>query len=95
MGSGGGFLSRFMGQNMGFADGGPVYGPGDGTSDSIPATVDGAEPAALSSGEFVIDAQTVSFLGNGSTEAGVKRLEEMVRRIREAKTGNPERPPSI
>lgn len=42
-----------------YADGGLVEGPGNGTSDSVPATVDGQEPARLSNGEYVIPANVV------------------------------------
>ena len=78
-----------------YAEGGPVMGPGDGTSDSIPAMVDGVEPAALSQGEYVIPADVVSGLGNGSTEAGVARLEQLVAQIRATKTGNTGLPPRV
>lgn len=60
-------------------------GPGDGVSDSIPATIGGmaggGQPARLARGEYVIDARTVAALGNGSTDAGAERLDEMRRKI--------------
>lgn len=66
-------------------------GAGDGVSDSIPATIDGQQPARLARGEYVIDARTVAELGNGSTDAGAERLDEMRERIhakrRNAKVG--------
>lgn len=62
-----------------------IRGPGDGVSDSIPAEINGNEPAALADGEFVIDARTVAELGNGSTEAGTRKLEAMVNRVHEAR----------
>lgn len=62
-----------------------VRGPGDGVSDSIPASINGEEPAALADGEFVIDARTVAELGNGSTEAGTRKLEAMVNRVHHAR----------
>lgn len=62
-----------------------VRGPGDGVSDSIPARINGEEPAALADGEFVIDARTVAELGNGSTEAGTRKLEAMVNRVHHAR----------
>ena len=60
-------------------------------SDSIPAVIKGARPqrAALADGEFVVPADVVSHLGNGSTEAGSKHLYKMMDRIRKARTGNP------
>lgn len=67
----------------------------DGTSDSIPANIDGKEEVRLSEGEFIIPADVVSSLGNGSTEAGARHLMQMVEEIRKAKTGSPEQPPEI
>jgi hypothetical protein len=61
-----------------FAEGGMVMGPGDGTSDSVPAVINGAEPAALSDGEFVVPAMAVAALGNGSSKAGAEKLQQMV-----------------
>ena len=72
----------------GYAKGGYLKGPGDGMSDDIPATINGDEPAALADGEFVIPADVVSHLGNGSSEAGSKQLYTMMARIRKARTGN-------
>jgi len=73
-----------------FSDGGRmVKGPGDGMSDDVPATIHGATPtpAALGDGEFVVPADVVSHLGNGSTDAGAKRLYSMLDRVRQARTG--------
>jgi hypothetical protein len=57
-------------------------------SDSIPATIEGKQPARLADGEFVVPADVVSHLGNGSSEAGAKVLYDMMARIRKARTGN-------
>jgi len=90
------------GQYMGFAQGGItslggyaaggnprlLKGPGDGMSDNIPATINGRQPARLADGEFVIPADVVSHLGNGSTEAGAKQLHAMMDKVRSARTGN-------
>jgi len=80
-----------MGLNTYAAGGKLLRGPGDGMSDSIPAVINGVKPqrAALADGEFVIPADVVSHLGNGSTEAGSKRLYAMMNRVRKARTGNP------
>ena len=80
-----------MGLNTYAAGGKLLRGPGDGMSDSIPAVIGGAKPqrAALADGEFVIPADVVSHLGNGSTEAGSKRLYSMMDKVRKARTGNP------
>lgn len=74
-----------------YAAGGKLLeGPGDGMSDSIPAVIKGPKPqrAALAQGEFVIPADVVSHLGNGSTDAGAKRLYAMMDKVRHARTGN-------
>jgi hypothetical protein len=66
----------------GYSDGGRLLkGPGDGVSDDIPATIGGKQPARLAEGEFVVPARIVSELGNGSTDAGAKRLYQMMDRI--------------
>jgi hypothetical protein len=57
-------------------------------SDSIPATIEGKQPARLADGEFVIPADVVSHLGNGSTKAGAKHLYKMLDKVRKARTGN-------
>jgi hypothetical protein len=65
-----------------YSDGGRLLrGPGDGVSDSIPASIGGKQPARLADGEFVIPARIVSELGNGSTDAGAKRLYAMMDKI--------------
>jgi hypothetical protein len=76
----------------GYAAGGNprlLRGPGDGMSDNIPATINNRQPARLADGEFVVPADVVSHLGNGSTEAGAKQLHDMMTRIRKGRTGNP------
>ena len=66
----------------GYSDGGRLLkGPGDGVSDDIPASIGGKQPARLAEGEFVVPARIVSELGNGSTDAGAKRLYQMMERI--------------
>jgi len=77
----------------GYLDGGML--PGDGMSDDIPATIDGEQPAALSSNEFVIPADVVSHIGNGSSDAGARELYEMMDRIRKARTGKESQAPEV
>ena len=73
----------------GYSDGGRLLrGPGDGMSDNIPASISGKQPARLADGEFVIPADVVSHLGNGSTDAGAKQLYAMLDRVRKARTGH-------
>lgn len=76
----------------GYAAGGNprlLKGPGDGMSDNIPATINARQPARLADGEFVVPADVVSHLGNGSTDAGAKKLHEMMTKVRRERTGNP------
>ena len=74
-----------------YSDGGRLLkGPGDGMSDNIPAMIGQKQPARLADGEFVIPADVVSHLGNGSTDAGAKVLYQMMERVRKARTGNPQ-----
>lgn len=73
----------------GYSDGGRLTrGPGDGMSDSIPASIGSRQPARLADGEFVVPADVVSHLGNGSTDAGAKQLYSMMDKVRTARTGN-------
>ena len=79
-------------RGRGFAEGGlPRFlsGGGDGMSDSIKANIEGSQEARLADGEFVIPADVVSHLGNGSSKAGAKQLYDMMDRVRKARTGNP------
>jgi hypothetical protein len=70
----------------GYSDGGRLLrGPGDGVSDSIPATIGHKQPARLADGEFVVPARIVSELGNGSTEAGARKLYAMMDRVQKAR----------
>ena len=98
-------MSSFSGGDMGmFAAGGPIQyaaggkflrGPGDGMSDDIKANINGEQEARLADGEFVIPADVVSHIGNGSSEAGADRLHEMMANIRKARTGRTRQAPEI
>lgn len=82
------FASGGISDLGGYSDGGRMTeGPGDGMSDSIPASIAGKRPARLAQGEFVVPADVVSHLGNGSTDAGAKQLYSMMDRVRKARTG--------
>jgi len=82
MGMGSGGISDLGG----YSDGGRMLrGPGDGVSDSIPAMIGGKQPARLADGEFVVPARIVSELGNGSSEAGARKLYAMMDRIQKAR----------
>lgn len=82
----------------GYADGGNprlLKGPGDGMSDNIPAMIGDKQPARLADGEFVVPADVVSHLGNGSTDAGAKQLYKMMDRIRQQRTGKKKQAPEV
>ena len=80
----------------GYSDGGRMLkGPGDGMSDSIPGVIGGRQPARLADGEFVVPADVVSHLGNGSTDAGAKKLYAMMDKIRKARTGKKKQAPAV
>jgi hypothetical protein len=80
----------------GYSDGGRMLkGPGDGMSDSIPGVIGNKQPARLADGEFVVPADVVSHLGNGSTDAGAKKLYAMMDNIRKARTGKKKQAPAV
>ena len=80
----------------GYSDGGRMLkGPGDGMSDSIPASIANKQPARLADGEFVVPADVVSHLGNGSTDAGAKQLYAMMDKVRKARTGKKKQAPAV
>jgi hypothetical protein len=80
----------------GYSDGGRMLkGPGDGMSDSIPATIGRKQPARLADNEFVVPADVVSHLGNGSSDAGAKKLYAMMNNVRKARTGKKKQAPQI
>jgi hypothetical protein len=72
-----------------------VTGTGDGMSDSVPAIIEGVQEARLADGEFVVPADVVADIGNGSSNAGSKKLYDMMDRIRKARHGTTEQPPEI
>ena len=87
MGGATGYAMGGLGDLGGYSDGGRLLkGPGDGVSDSIPATIGAkGQPARLADGEFVVPARIVSELGNGSTDAGAKKLYAMMDRVQRAR----------
>jgi hypothetical protein len=79
-----------------YSDGGQLLkGPGDGMSDSIPAQIGAKQPARLADNEFVVPADVVSHLGNGSSDAGAKKLYAMMNNVRKARTGKKKQAPKI
>lgn len=78
-----------------FKRGAFLQGDGDGMSDSIPAVIGDKQPARLADGEFVVPADVVSHLGNGSSKAGAQRLHAMMDRVRQERTGKKRQAPEI
>ena len=83
-----------FGVNAGISEG-ELNGAGDGMDDMIPATLEGEQDVVLSDGEFIVPADVVSGLGNGSSNAGSKALYEMMDRVREMRTGKKEQPGQV
>ena len=74
---------------------GKIKGAGDGMADMVPASMEGDQDVLLSDGEFVVPADVVSGIGNGSSDAGSNKLEDMMDRVRELRTGGTTQPPAI
>jgi hypothetical protein len=100
-----GGLMKLAGGGMSYMEAGGTTGPtgaprevvgnGDGMSDSVPADIEGVQEARLADGEFVIPADVVADIGNGSSDAGSKKLYDMMDRVRKARHGTTEQPPEI
>ena len=100
-----GGLAKLAGGGMTYMEAGGTNGPtgtprevtgtGDGMSDSVPASIEGVQEARLADGEFVIPADVVADIGNGSSDAGSKKLYDMMDRVRKARHGTTEQPPEI
>jgi hypothetical protein len=82
-------------EKMMSSEGRMIDGPGGGVDDFVPAIIDNMQPAALSKDEYVIPADVVAHAGDGSSEAGGKKFDELVARVRKAKTGNATQPEQI
>ena len=74
---------------------GKIEGAGDGMADMVPASMEGDQDVLLSDGEFVVPADVVSGIGNGSSDAGANKLEDMMDRVRQLRTGGKTQPPAI
>ena len=72
-----------------------IEGEGDGMDDKVPATLEGEQDVMLSDGEFVVPADVVSGIGNGSSDAGARELEDMMTRVRKLRTGKTEQPEQV
>lgn len=73
----------------------PAARDGDGMADQTPALINGQQPAAMTSGEYVVPADAVSHMGNGSSAAGAQQLDQMVGRVRKMRTGGITQAPQI
>lgn len=85
---GGGAVDPRIIEQLMAGGGGEIEGSDPGMADTIPASIDGQQPARLSSGEYVVPADVVSMLGDGNTKAGAQVLRSMVERVRLHKTGS-------
>jgi hypothetical protein len=100
MAQGGGISSLAYGGDpapIGFANQafeGMVPGQGTGMSDDIPFSIEGQQPALLSRDEYVLPADVVSQLGDGSSGAGADMLDNFVSSLRQSKYGNSQQPPA-
>jgi hypothetical protein len=74
---------------------GKLAGPGDGMNDMIPASIDGQQDVLLSDGEYIVPADVVSGLGNGSSDAGAKALDKMAEKVRVERTGRAKQAPAV
>ena len=74
---------------------GMVRGPGDGMDDLVPASIEGQDDVLLADNEYIVPADVVSGLGNGSSDAGARELDRMLERVRMARTGTTEQAPQI
>lgn len=74
---------------------GKLRGAGDGMEDMIPANIDGQQDVLLSDNEYIVPADVVSGIGNGSSDAGARELDRMLERVRTARHGTPDQPPQI
>ena len=82
------YMQYAGGGEIAMAKGRYLQGETDGMADELPARIGRDQPAALSHGEFVIPADVVSHMGNGNSDAGAKKLYQMMDKIRMARTGN-------
>ena len=88
-------LEQLAGPQMAMAGGGMVRGPGGGMDDMVTGSLNGEQKVLLSPEEFVIPADVVSGLGDGSSEAGARELMAMMARVRRMRTGKAVQPPKI
>ena len=74
---------------------GMIQGQGGGMDDQVMGTIGGQQPVAVSPGEYIVPADVVSGLGDGSSDAGAAELDAMMDRTRMARGGNTTQPPAF
>jgi len=74
---------------------GRVRGAGGGMDDLVPGSIEGRQKVRLADGEFVVPADVVSGLGDGSTDQGVRKLHGLMDKVRQQRTGMKAQPKSI
>jgi hypothetical protein len=74
---------------------GMVQGQGGGMDDQVPGMIGNSQPVAVSPGEYIVPADVVSGLGDGSSDAGAQELDQMLGNVRQARTGGQMQPPPI
>jgi hypothetical protein len=74
---------------------GMVPGQGTGMSDDVPFSIEGNQPALLSRDEYVLPADVVSQLGDGSSSAGADMLDNFISQVRQVKYGNTQQPAPV
>ena len=76
----------------GASGGGRIRGAGGGLDDLVPGDIEGKQQVRLADGEFVVPADVVSNIGDGSTDQGTRRLDEMLSNVRMQKSGSKKQP---
>ena len=74
---------------------GMVQGPGGGMDDQVRGMIGAQQPVAVSPGEYIVPADVVSGLGDGSSDAGAQELDQMAQKVRMARGGSTMQPPAI
>ena len=74
---------------------GMISGPGGGMDDMVQGMIGNEQPVAVSPGEFIVPADVVSGLGDGSSDAGAEKLDMMMERVRMERNGTTRQAPQI
>ena len=74
---------------------GMISGPGGGMDDMVQGMIGSEQPVAVSPGEFIVPADVVSGIGDGSSDAGAKKLDTMMERVRVERNGTTKQAPRI